>query len=232
MGKEKHNAAIVLAGGSGTRMGTAVPKQYLMLGEYPVIWYSLQAFEQFEPVQEVILVAEEERLAYCRSELIDRYRFKKVSAVVAGGAQRFDSVYAGLCALSDCSCVFVHDGARPFIDQEILWRNLHAAQQCGSAVTGMPAKDTVKRADENGCVIETPDRSSVWMIQTPQTFDCEMLREAYKKMYEEMPEGITDDAMVVERYCNKKVQLVEGSWRNIKITTPEDMIFAKAMLVY
>ena len=92
------------------------------------------------------------------------------------------------------------------------------------------AKDTVKRADENGCVIETPDRSSVWMIQTPQTFDYDLLRGAYEKLYAEMPEGITDDAMVVERYSSKKVQLVEGSWRNIKITTPEDMVFAKALL--
>ena len=230
MNKEKHNAAIVLAGGCGSRMGTAVPKQYLLLGGYPVLWYSLNAFEQFEAVQEVILVAEEDRLEYCRKEVVERYGFKKVSAIVAGGAQRFDSVYAGLCALKDCRCVFVHDGARPFIDREILQRNLEAAQRGGTAVTGMPAKDTVKRADENGCVIETPDRSSVWMIQTPQTFDYDLLRGAYEKLYAEMPEGITDDAMVVERYSSKKVQLVEGSWRNIKITTPEDMVFAKALL--
>lgn len=234
---EKRFAAIVLAAGKGTRMQSKVQKQFLLLRGKPVLWYSLQAFEQSE-VQDIIVVTGEESVEYCRKEIVDRYGFQKVRAVVAGGKERYDSVYAGLTALLEQlqygqkDYVMIHDGARPFVDAEIIERGKQDAERYGACVAGMPSKDTVKISDADGFAAQTPERSYVWTIQTPQTFSYPLIKAAYDKMMsrEEYQQGVTDDAMVVETMTECKVRLTRGSYRNIKVTTPEDMLVAEAFL--
>ncbi len=230
-------AAIVLAAGQGKRMKSKVQKQFLLLEGRPVIWYALHAFEE-SSVNDVILVTGAGEIAYCQKEIVEKYGFSKVSAIVAGGKERYHSVYEGLKALgerlsySDEDCVLIHDGARPFVDEPMIERIVSDIYKYGAAVAGMPSKDTVKLADADGFASVTPDRAKVWMIQTPQGFTYSLIRAAYDKMMsrEKYQQGVTDDAMVVETMTEHKVRLTEGSYRNIKVTTPEDMEIAAAFL--
>lgn len=218
--------AVVLAAGKGKRMQAAVHKQYLMIREYPVLYYSLKCFEDCPWIDGIILVTGEGEIGYCRKEIVERYGFRKVTAIVTGGKERYHSVYQGLQACGSCDYVFIHDGARPFVDGEILERGLETVRQCGACAAGMPVKDTVKIVDEEGFVIQTPDRSRVWNVQTPQIFRFPLVLEAYQKALAGDCSKITDDAMVVERYGNHPIKLYEGSYYNIKITTPEDLVIA------
>ena len=173
---------------------------------------------------------------YCRTEIVDRYGFSKVKKIIAGGKERYHSVAAGLESLKDCDYVFIHDGARPVVTREILERALESVKVHEACVVGMPVKDTIKIADGNGFVAQTPDRGLVWMIQTPQVFSYPLIRKAYSKLLGEEAEflnrgiSITDDAMVVETVTDHCVKLVEGSYENIKITTPEDLLLAESFL--
>ena len=169
MSKEKKSTAIVLAAGQGKRMGTKIQKQFLDLKGKPVLWYSLHAFEMSEWIDEIILVTGEDLISYCKEEIVERYGFQKVHAVVAGGAERYHSVYRGLQAISDVEqrIVFIHDGARPFLTEDMIERVYKETLDHGACVVGMPVKDTIKIADENGFIRETPKRSLVWQIQTP-----------------------------------------------------------------
>ena len=159
-----------------------------------------------------------------------KYGFTKVSAVVCGGKERYDSVYEGLQACKDTEYVLIHDGARPFIDNAIIERGLAAASKTGASVVGMPSKDTVKISDAEGNVSATPDRSSVWIVQTPQIFQYPLIYGAYTSIHQKEMTGITDDAMVAEHETGVKIRFSEGSYRNIKITTPEDLVVAEAFL--
>lgn len=217
------NVAIVLAAGKGKRMGTDIPKQFLDIHGKPVLYYSLKAFQDSPAIQEIILVVNEEYQKYCQEEVIQLYGLTKVSRMVEGGTERYDSVYAGLKACSGCDYVFIHDGARPFVTQELIQRCMETVRIDQACVVGVPAKDTIKIADKDGYIDATPSREKVWMIQTPQVFSYELIYQAYTKMQEEHGGCVTDDAMVVEMYGNKKVKLVQGSYENIKITTPEDI---------
>ena len=217
--------AIVLAGGRGKRMNSTVPKQFLMIKGKPVLYYSLKAFED-SFIDSVILVAAEDDMEYCQKEIVDQYGFTKVTAIVAGGKERYHSVMHGLLACKNTDYVFIHDGARPFVDGETIERVCNAVKEYQACVVGMPVKDTIKISDEEGFAAQTPDRRKVWQVQTPQTFEYHLIKGAYEKLLAEEPEGITDDAMVVETMTNHKVKLVEGSYRNIKITTPEDLDIA------
>ena len=169
-------------------------------------------------------------ISYCKNEIVDRYSFTKVSNVIAGGKERYDSVYAGLCECGDCEYVLIHDGARPFVTEEIIERGLQKVKETGACVIGMPSKDTVKLSDEEGYVKETPNRKCVWTIQTPQIFLYSLIREAHDSIRQKDMSKITDDAMVVEQETGAKVALAEGSYQNIKITTPEDFDIAEAFL--
>lgn len=228
-------AAIVLAAGQGKRMQSAVAKQFLLLNNEPVVCHSLRAFEESD-VETIILVTGSDEIEYCREEIVKKYGFKKVSAIVAGGKERYHSVYEGLCALSGVlaadGIVLIHDGARPMITQEIISRTIEAAKEHGACVAAMPVKDTIKVADADGFAAATLDRSTLWQVQTPQTFRYDLVFGAYKKLLsdEAYQKGITDDAMVVESMCGGSVKLVEGSYENIKVTTPEDMIVAESFL--
>ena len=222
--------AIVLAAGQGKRMNSQIQKQFLELGGYPVLYYALRCFQESPLITEIILVTGKENVSYCEKEVVEKYGFSKVSAVTAGGKERYDSVYAGLLACGSCDYVFIHDGARPFIDAGILERGLEGAKKTGACVVGMPSKDTVKIADADGFVAETPNRSCVWNIQTPQIFSYKIIREAHESIRKKDMSAITDDAMVVEQEAGIKVNLVEGSYQNIKLTTPEDLLIAEAFL--
>ena len=226
----ERNTAIVLAAGQGKRMHSKVQKQFLEIQGYPVLYYSLRCFQESPLIQDIILVTGEESISYCKEEIVQKYGFTKVSAVIPGGKERYDSVYAGLCECRDCEYVLIHDGARPFVTEEILKRGLQKVKETGACVIGMPSKDTVKLSDEEGYVKETPNRKCVWTIQTPQIFSYSLIREAHDSIRQKDMSKITDDAMVVEQETGAKVALAEGSYQNIKITTPEDLVVAEAFL--
>ena len=222
--------AIILAAGQGKRMQSKIQKQFLEIGGKPVLYYSLRCFQESPLIQDIILVTGEGSISYCKEEIVQKYGFTKVSAVIPGGKERYDSVYAGLCECRDCEYVLIHDGARPFVTEEILKRGLQKVKETGACVIGMPSKDTVKLSDEEGYVKETPNRKCVWTIQTPQIFSYSLIREAHDSIRQKDMSKITDDAMVVEQETGAKVALAEGSYQNIKITTPEDLDIAEAFL--
>ncbi len=240
----KRCTAIVLAAGSGSRMKSDVAKQYMLLHGKPLIWYALHAVEQSSVIDDCVLVTGAEDISYVKEEIIMRYGFRKIAAVAAGGMERYDSVWNALRVIADGGLrepnadgyVFIHDGARPFLTEEILQRSYEAVQESRACVVGMPVKDTVKIADEEEYAKQTPDRRIVWQVQTPQVFETRLITDAYARLMQKKEEtdsgeiAITDDAMVVENFTGHKVKLVRGSYQNIKITTPEDLVIAEALL--
>ncbi|MCI8992092.1 MAG: 2-C-methyl-D-erythritol 4-phosphate cytidylyltransferase [Eubacterium sp.] len=222
--------AIILAAGKGSRMRTDCPKQFLELAGKPVICYSLEAFEK-SPVDHIILVSGEDSLEYCRTEIVDKYGFRKIKNIVAGGQERYDSVWAGLQYVKS-DYVLIHDGARPFVTQEIIQRTMSEAAKTGSCVVGMPVKDTIKVTDQENYAVRTPDRKCLWQVQTPQAFATEKIRAAYAAVLgaRHAADVITDDAMILEHATGEKVKLIQGSYRNIKITTKEDLLIASAFI--
>lgn len=236
--EKKYCTAIVLAAGSGKRMGTKVHKQYLLIGGKPVLYYSLKAFQDSDLIDEIVLVTGHGEEEYCREEIVEKYCITKVKKIVAGGAERYHSVWHGLQETKE-GYVYIHDGARPFVDGEMLKRAYDCVEGERACVAGMPSKDTVKIADESEFVKETPDRSRVWLIQTPQVFETGLVKKAYSMLEEreekaiargETPIAVTDDAMVVETMLGCPVKLFCGSYENIKITTPEDLEIAEVFL--
>ena len=239
---------IVVAAGRGKRMNSDVAKQFILLEGRPILCYCLEVFEKSGLVDDVVLVTGADAVDFCRKDIVEKYGFSKVRDVVVGGKERYHSVWNGLKAIHEGEkitdhgvnpsarnpkYVLIHDGARPFVTEEIIKRNVETLKAENACITGMPAKDTIKIADETGYVATTPKRSLVWMIQTPQSFDFSLVYRAYEELIskeeEVLEKGIvvTDDAMVVEHFTGTKVRLVEGSYENIKITTPGDLIIAK-----
>lgn len=239
---KKRCTAVILAAGSGSRMHSAVPKQFMELEGRPLIWYSLEAVERSSIIDDCILVTGAGDIAYMRRKIVEKYGFSKVSCITAGGGQRFESVARALEVLENREpsrgdgYVFIHDGARPFLTEKILEDTYAAAYAYGACVAAMPSKDTVKLADPEGYACQTPNRNSVWLVQTPQVFEERMICEAYRMLMtglsslEEQGIEITDDAMVVETMLHRHVKLVPASYENIKVTTPEDMKIAAALL--
>ncbi|MBE5956662.1 MAG: 2-C-methyl-D-erythritol 4-phosphate cytidylyltransferase [Lachnospiraceae bacterium] len=220
--------AVVLAAGSGSRMKSNVKKQFMdMLGK-PLIYYALKQFEE-SAVEEIILVTGEDAIDYCREEIIEAYGFTKVAQIVAGGKERYNSVYNALKVVKG-EYVLIHDGARAFIDQDIIDRAMSGVEDYKACVIGMPVKDTIKVIDENGYAVSTPNRSTLWQVQTPQCFVTEEILTAYEKMMSSSQTGITDDAMVMEQYGCRKIKLLEGSYNNLKMTTPEDILVGEMIL--
>ena len=218
--------AIVLAAGSGSRMKSKTKKQFMEIKGKPVIWYSLFEFEKSR-VDEIILVTGKEDIDYCKKEIVEKYNLKKIKNVVAGGSERYESVYNGLKEVTG-NIVLIHDGARPLINNEIIERSIEGTIKSDACVVGVPVKDTIKRANKEGYIIDTPNRSELWITQTPQSFKTDLVKMAYKKMKEELEKGnttlnITDDAMVVEEFTTNQVRFVQGDYKNIKVTTPEDI---------
>ena len=221
--------AIVLAAGQGKRMGTKTQKQYLEIGGKPLLYYSLRVFEDCELIDEIVLVVGAGQIDYCQREIVSKFDFGKVKTIIEGGAERYHSVANGLCEAEE-GYVFIHDGARPFVNEEILQRVYNEVILHKACVVGMPVKDTIKISDENGFADSTPERNLLWQIQTPQVFETSLIKEAYKKLMQCDTIKVTDDAMVVEQMLGQKVKLVTGAYENIKITPPEDLKIAEIFL--
>ena len=235
---KKHTVAIVLAAGQGKRMNSTGRKQYLLLQEKPILYYTLKTFEE-SFIDEILLVVGDKEEEYCRENIVDKYNFSKISAIVTGGKERYHSVYQALLWMkknqkSD-SYVFIHDGARPFVSKEILEKAYDTVNEKDACIVAVPVKDTIKVIGNDGIVQHTPDRSTLWMVQTPQVFSYKKIKNAYDKLIQlenddKLEITITDDAMVMETYGETTVSVVEGSYENIKITTPDDMILAERIL--
>lgn len=224
-------AAVILAAGKGTRMGSQVHKQYLELFGKPLLYYALHAFEN-SSVDEIVLVTGPGEVRYCQEKIIEKYGFNKVIAVTEGGKERYHSVYEGLKAVKNCEYVLIHDGARPCVTEEIIEAAADGARVYRACAVGMPVKDTIKISDEHDFASITPDRNRLWLIQTPQAFEYQLVFRAYEELMasEQDHRGVTDDAMVVETMTQEKVKLIRGDYANIKITTPEDMEIAGVLI--
>ena len=239
--RKKKNTALLVAAGAGKRMGTGTHKQFLELQGRPILAHTLQVFQDSACIDAIVVVTGKEDIPYVREDIVRRYGFSKVTAVAAGGAERYESVYQGLLHCEDADYVFIQDAVRPFVTEEILQRGWETVQRYGSAICGMPAKDTIKITDPEGKVLDTPPRDRLWIVQTPQIFSYSLIRKAYDHLFsaenrdtdgEGKPAGrkiITDDAMVAES-MGAEVHMFTGSYRNIKITTPEDLLMAEALL--
>lgn len=230
MYQSKFVSVILAAAGMSNRMGSSMNKQFIPLGGKPVLAHTIETFDQLKYIDEIIVVARESEIDYIRREIVKRYGFRKVKKIVRGGLERQDSVYNGLLAVSSRSdIVLSHDGARPFVDRETVERALEAAAETDAAVVGVPVKDTIKSVAD-GEITETPERSKLWQAQTPQCFSTELLKRAYG---EAVRTGFkaTDDSALVEQ-LGKEVRMVRGSYENIKITTPDDVILGEALMLY
>ena len=215
--------AIVVAAGESRRMA-GLDKLFVSIGGRPLLSHSVDLLCRCTAVDEVVLVLSERNIEAAR-DLVDANGWDKVSTVRTGGPRRQDSVRRGLEALGPCDWVMVHDGARPFIDTDIVARGFDAAGETGAAVAAVPVKDTTKLADDQMTVVETMPRERLWSVQTPQIFR----RDVLVKAHQDITEDMTDDAAMVER-IGVPVKLFEGSYSNIKVTTPEDIVVAEAIL--
>lgn len=225
-----NTTALIPAAGMGRRMGASINKQYLKLAGRPILAHTLALFENSPDIDRIIVISPQEEIPFCREQVVNRYGFRKVHDIVAGGAERQDSVRNGLGAVPGASgddIILVHDGVRPFLPAALLPDVIATAQQVGGCVVGVPVKDTVKEVSDHR-VVGTPMRERLWLAQTPQAFPFSVLRQAHERALAESFRG-TDDASLVER-LGLPVAMVQGSYRNIKITTPEDLVLAHAFL--
>ncbi|MDY6328221.1 MAG: 2-C-methyl-D-erythritol 4-phosphate cytidylyltransferase [Lachnospiraceae bacterium] len=229
MSERLESWAIILSAGKGTRMKSDICKQYMLVEDKPLLFYTLKAFEESE-IDHIVLVVGENDVSYVQEEIVDKYKIDKVYRIVTGGRERYDSVMNGLDVISDNGKVLVHDGARPLIEAEYINQMIDSLNETEACIAAVPVKDTIKEVDEEGFVKNTPDRRTLWQVQTPQAFSIPLLKSAYNKMKINGSDGITDDSMVVEKYTDTKVRIIECSYSNIKITTPEDLDFMKQVL--
>lgn len=223
------NIAIIPAAGNGSRMRAGVNKQYLFLDGAPILARTLTLFEQHPRIDRICLVSPLDEIDYCRDQIVAPYGFTKVAAIVSGGATRQDSVRNGLhgCNAAEDDLILIHDGVRPFVTAAQIEALLVAATASGAALLGVPVKETIKRVVDQ-IAVETPERSHLWLAQTPQVFRYGLICAAHAQAAADDFSG-TDDASLVER-LNRPVTMVEGSYANLKITTPEDLVIARALL--
>ncbi len=221
---------VIAAAGTGSRMKSSINKQYMLLNSRPILSYSLDVFEKFEVVDEIVIVAHSRDVEYCEKEIVDKFGYRKVKKVIPGGEQRQDSVWAGLLQLNrdTTDYVAVHDGARPLLTSALLSNLITGAAKWGAAIPGIYVRDTLKMVGQDGFVDHTLDRSRVVFVQTPQIFNFKKIYQAYEMALKEGFTG-TDDASLFEKYMGR-VKVVPGNYRNLKITTPEDLIIAQALL--
>lgn len=223
--------ALIPAAGMGKRMGASINKQYLLLDGIPILARTLEVFERTPLVDGIFVVIPADEIPFCREHVVERNGFSKVRCIVPGGTERQQSVLNGLRAMEgtadDNDVILIHDGVRPFVTEGILNRATTVAQENDGALVAVPAKDTIKMV-ENGIITATPPRETLWLAQTPQAFRYGIIRAAHEVADAERFLG-TDDAMLVER-LGRRVRIVVGDYRNVKITTPEDMVLAEAFL--
>jgi 2-C-methyl-D-erythritol 4-phosphate cytidylyltransferase len=221
--------AVIVSAGKGHRFMEGKKKQYHFLGGKPILAHTLDKFETCPLIRSILLVVSQEDMDYCLKEVIEKYKFQKVSQVVPGGKRRQESVKNGVDTLpKDADIVAIHDGVRPFVTRAMIEDSIHSAVRYGAAVLAMPVKETIKMSNPDGTVLKTLDRESLWQVQTPQTFQVNVIKEAYHRATQDGFIG-TDDASLVER-IGVKVHILPGSYANIKITTPEDLLLANLFL--
>ena len=221
--------AIIPAGGSGTRMESGVPKQYLLLGGVPILVHTLRVFQETQSVDDIFLVLPAGDLEEARQKIVKKYKLTKVSRILAGGKHRQDSVKNGIEALgAEYDMVVIHDGVRPFVSRELVDIAIREAAEAAATTVGVPVRDTVKAVKVDGFVDRTIKRDKLWLTQTPQAFVALVIKEAYRRAYEDNYYG-TDDAVLVER-MGIKVKMLPGSYDNIKITTRADLKWGELLL--
>jgi 2-C-methyl-D-erythritol 4-phosphate cytidylyltransferase len=221
--------AVIVSAGKGLRFMEGKKKQFYLLGGKPILVHTLGKFETCSLIRSVRLVVGKEDLDYCLKEIVEKYRFQKVSKIVPGGKRRQESVKNGINALpKDADIVAIHDGVRPLVTQTMIEDSIHFAARYGAVVFATPVKETIKMSNPDGTVLKTLDRESLWQIQTPQTFQVDVIREAHSRATGDGFVG-TDDASLVER-LGGKVHILPGSYTNIKITTPDDLVLANLFL--
>jgi len=224
---------LIPAAGTGRRMGGSVSKQYLELAGKPILAHTLALFENHPLIDNIYPIVPPNDISYCQQQIVDRYGFTKVRKLVAGGPTRQDSVKNGLAALAEDGLdqpkrpVLIHDGARPLFDSKRLSMLIDIVCQTGACTIGVPVKDTIKNVDYNK-ITDSPDRNRLWQAQTPQGFQYQLIKEAFDQA---AADGFiaTDDASLLER-LGHPVQMLKGDYRNIKVTTPEDILIAVALL--
>lgn len=218
------NSAIILAGGRGKRMGSDVSKQYILINNKPILYYTLKKFINNDSIDEVILVLPEDEIEYCKKEILKKYNLE-VNKIVCGGKERQDSVLNGLRSIENGDIVLIHDGARPFVSDRIITDGINFAKEFKAVAPGVMPKDTIKVKNDYGISEETLNREKLVAVQTPQIFDYNLILSCHEKVKLENM-SVTDDTMVVESFGNK-VFLYDGEYTNIKITTPEDLILGE-----
>lgn len=223
--------ALIPAAGMGKRMGASINKQYLRLNGLPILAHTISVFERSALIDSIYLVIPADEIPYCREQIVEAGGFKKIAAIVAGGTERQHSVMNGLKAIrgtaDDDDVILIHDGVRPFLSEAMLHESITAAQEHDGALVAVPAKDTIKIVAD-GVVIDTPSRETLWQAQTPQSFRFGVIFAAHQAAEREGFIG-TDDASLIER-SGGKIRIVAGDYRNIKITTPEDLTLAEAFM--
>jgi len=225
------NAAVIVAAGKGDRMGGDIRKQYLLLGARPILWHSLRAFETCREIDWISLCIPEQDFDFCRSSILAHLDFPEKIKLVPGGARRQESVYNGIMAIDGDACgkgiIVVHDGVRPFVKAADIAGCIRGAMTDGACILGVPATDTLKSVNSMGRVTETLSRDCVWMAQTPQAFQYDLIRTAHEEARQKGLEG-TDDAQLVE-LTGQAVRVIRGAGNNIKITTRQDLVLARAL---
>jgi 2-C-methyl-D-erythritol 4-phosphate cytidylyltransferase len=223
--------AVIPSAGSGVRMESRRPKQFLDLGGVPLLAVTLRAFQLSPVIQEINLVVPGEERDYCRREIVEKYGLEKVKQVVCGGERRQDSVRLGLEASegSGFGLAVIHDGVRPLVGADLIRNVVEAARKTGAAIAALPAKDTVKEVSEERVVRRTHDRRRIWLVQTPQAFRFGEILAAHRRALTEGWGDVTDDALLLER-MGVPVRVVEGAEENIKVTTPHDLELARFLL--
>ena len=222
-------SAIILAGGKGKRMRSAISKQFIDIKGKPIIYYTLKKFSENKKIDNIIVVLPEDEVKYFKENILKKYELR-INKIVIGGKERQDSVYNALKSLKNSSTdiVLIHDGARPFISERIINEGIKFAEIYGAAAPGVMPKDTIKLKNEKNFSVDTPNRANLVSIQTPQVFKFDEILECHEKIRYN-GEKVTDDTMVVEKY-GYSVYLYDGEYTNIKVTTPEDLILAERLI--
>ena len=222
------NGVVIVAAGTGSRMNMGINKQFIKLEGKEIIAYTIEKFYNNSNIEDIVVVVIEDESEFFNKDILDKYNFNNVK-IAYGLKERQDSVYNGLKLLDEkCDVVLIHDGARPFVSDKIIDKSIEEAKEHKAIVVGVPVKDTIKVIDNDKNIVDTPNRSVLWAVQTPQTFDYNILIDAYKDAFKNKFYG-TDDAMLVER-IGYKVKMLEGSYNNIKITTQEDLNIGSQIL--
>ena len=221
--------ALIPAAGVGKRMGHSISKPFLHIGGKAILAQTLLRFEDSDSINEIYVIISKMEERRCKEEIIEKYNLKKVTKIVIGGNERQDSVKNGIDAIEQgCDVVMIHDGNRPFISSELIDESILKTVKYGATVVSIPVKDTVKAVSLDGEIVDTLDRKKLWLAQTPQTFQYDIIKKAYENAFLNNLFGYDDSSLA--EVLGIKVMTIMGSYKNIKITTPEDLIVAEAFL--